>query len=126
LGGWKSYVSAAYPVHVITGFIGHPLSSTASINMVFAGIVITVVCAVVAWRDRLPTPVLLYGLSVAALAILTRPVGPRPRFLLLAFPLIVAVGTRLRGKTYVAVVLVSTVLLVALTIYTTNSFAVFP
>jgi hypothetical protein len=126
LGGWKSYVSAAYPVHVITGFIGHPLSSTASINMVFAGIIITIVCAVVAYRDRLPSPVLLYGLCVAVVAILTRPVGPRPRFILLAFPLILAIGTRLRGKPYVAVVSVSAVLLVALTIYTTNSFAVFP
>jgi len=126
LGGWHSYVSAAYPVHIIRSFLAYPLASTASINMVFAGLVITAVCAVVAFRQHLPTPVLLYGLSVAALAILTRPVGPRPRFILLAFPLIVAVGTRLRGKPYIAVVSVCSVLLVALTIYAVSSFAVFP
>jgi hypothetical protein len=125
-GGWNSYVSAAYPVHIITSFLGHPLGSTASINIVFAGIVITAVCVVVALRGHLPTPVLLYALSVAVLALLTRPVGPRPRFIMLAFPLVAAVGTRLRGKPYIAVVSVSTILLVALTIYSVNSFSVFP
>jgi len=105
-GGWHSYVSAAYPVHIITSFIGHPLVSTATINLVFACIIIVVVCAIVAIRSHLPTPVLLYALSVAVVAILTRPVGPRPRFIMLAFPLIAVVGTRLRGKPYVAVVFV--------------------
>jgi hypothetical protein len=126
LGGWHSYVSAAYPVHIITSFIGHPLVSTATINIVFAGIIITAVCAVVAFRQHLPAPVLVYGLTVAVMAILARPIGPRPRFIMLAFPLVVAVGTRLRGKPYIAVVCVSTVALVALTVYSVVSYAVFP
>jgi hypothetical protein len=80
----------------------------------------------VALRSRLPIPLLLYGLSVAAVAILTRPIGPRPRFLMVAFPLILAVATRLRGKPYIAVVSVSTVLLIGLTAYSVLSNSVFP
>ncbi len=87
---------------------------------------ITAVCAVVALRGRLPVPLLLYGLSVAAVAILTRPIGPRPRFLMVAFPLVVAVATRLKGRPYIAVVSVSSVLLVGLTAYSVLSNAVFP
>ncbi len=126
LGGWHSYLSAAYPVHIITSFFGSPIGSPATIRVVFASIVITAVCAVVALRGRLPVPLLLYGLSVAAVAILTRPIGPRPRFLMVAFPLVVAVATRLKGRPYIAVVSVSSVLLVGLTAYSVLSNAVFP
>ncbi|MGH9017606.1 MAG: hypothetical protein ACRDY1_07650 [Acidimicrobiales bacterium] len=126
LGGWHSYLSAAYPVHVLRSFFGHPLGATATINVVFVGLIVTVVCAVVALRDRLPIPLLLYGLTVAVVAILTRPVGLRPRFIMLAFPLLLAVGTRLRGRSYVTLVSVSAVLLVAFSVYTVISNAVFP
>ena len=69
---------------------------------------------------------LAIGLTVAGLALLTRPVGLRPRFIMLAFPLLLAVGTRLRGRSYVTVVSVSAVLLVAFSVYTVISNAVFP
>jgi hypothetical protein len=126
LGGWHSYLSVAYPVHVVTSFFATPFGTTASIRIVFVSIVVTVVFAVVALRGRLPIPLLLYGLSVAVVAILTRPIGPRPRFLMVAFPLIVAVATRLRGKPYIAVVSLSTVLLIGLTAYSVLSNSVFP
>jgi len=126
LGGWHSYLSVAYPIHVVTSFFATPFGTTASIRIVFVSIVVTVVFAVVALRARLPIPLLLYGLSVAAVAILTRPIGPRPRFLMVAFPLIVAVATRLRGKPYIALVSVSTVLLIGLTAYSVLSNSVFP
>jgi hypothetical protein len=126
LGGWHSYLSGAYPIHIITSFFGSPIGSPATIRVVFFSIVITIVCAVVALRGRLPVPLLLYGLSVAAVAILTRPIGPRPRFLMVAFPLIVAVATRLRGKSYIAVVSLSSVLLIGLTAYSVLSNSVFP
>ena len=126
LGGWHSYLSAAYPLHIFRAFFASPFGTTATIRVVFVSILVTVVFAVVALRSRLPAPLLLYGLSVAAVAILTRPIGPRPRFLMVAFPLIVAVATRLRGKPYIAVVSLSTVLLIGLTAYSVLSNSVFP
>jgi hypothetical protein len=74
----------------------------------------------------LPTPLLLYGLVAAGVAVISAPVGLRPRFMFLAFPLIIAVGTWFRGRTYVWLVSVSMVLLVFATAYEVSSWAVFP
>jgi hypothetical protein len=71
-------------------------------------------------------PVLLYGLVAAAIAAGSAPIGLRPRFLMLAFPLIVAVGTRLRGRAYGWTVAVSVCLLVVMTLSELASTAVFP
>jgi hypothetical protein len=70
---------------------------------------------------------LMYGIAVGALAILTNPVGPRPRILLDAFPLILAVAVRYQdGWKYRVAVVGSAVMLVAFTAYEIGSFAVFP
>jgi hypothetical protein len=70
---------------------------------------------------------MLYGATVGALAILTAPVGPRPRIILDAFPLILAVAVRYQdGWKYRLAVGTSAILLVAFTAYQVGSFAVFP
>ena len=124
--GWHSYASLWYPFHLVISFLTDPIAPTKTNDILVAGIVLVVICAVVAIRDRMPVPILLYGLIAAGIAAVTAPVGLRPRFILLAFPLVLAVGTRLRGRAYRAVVFVSAGLLVTLTIYTVSSFAVFP
>ena len=52
--------------------------------------------------------------------------GLRPRFVMLAFPLVVAYGTRLRGRAYAGVLLVSAALLVAMSALEFASWSVFP
>jgi hypothetical protein len=123
-GGWHSYLSLGYPLHVASRFL--TLTSTANMNVVVAGTAVAVVGAAVALRDRQPAPIVLYGLTVAALALLTAPVGLRPRFVLDAFPLVVALGVRLRGRWFHVAVVISAVALVALTVYSVDSAAVFP
>jgi hypothetical protein len=124
--GWLSYPSVAYPVHIVTDFFTHPTTAVITEYLLFVGIVVTLVCAVVAIRSRMPMPMLLYGLSAAVLALVAAPVGLRPRFLFLAFPLVVAVGTWLRGRAYIAVLAISTALLCVLTAYEVCSFKIFP
>jgi hypothetical protein len=80
----------------------------------------------VAIRMKPPTPMLLYGFTAALLAAIAVPVGLRPRFIFLAFPLIIALGTWLRGRQYLVVLSVSTVLLCTITAYTVCSFRIFP
>jgi hypothetical protein len=70
--------------------------------------------------------VLIYGVTAFVLAAVAAPVGLRPRFLLLAFPLVVAFGTYLRGRAYLGAVVVSTVLLAVVTALELGSTAVFP
>lgn len=126
-GGWDSFVSIGYPFHVIGQMVAHPISANASLRLVFFCLIAEVIALVIAAWDRQRAEVFLYGLSVAVLATLTTPVGPRPRLLLDAFPLIVAVAMRLRSRLAVVMATAtSTALLVALTAYTVTIWRVFP
>jgi len=125
-GGWKSYPSFLYAVHTVTIFVRDPLATNKTQDLLFVCTVAAVVAAVVAIRSSMPTAMLLYGLSAGVLGMISAPIGLRPRFILLAFPLIVAVGTRLRGRVYAAVTALSAVALVVLTAYEVSSFRIFP
>ena len=125
-GGWNGYPSLAYPVHIITEFAFHPLAPTLTGQILFFGTVAAVVGIVIAWREHQPPPVFLYGVAAVVLAAISAPVGLRPRFLLLAFPLIMAVGTRYSGWRYRSILGVEIMLLTLMTLLTLDSFAVFP
>lgn len=124
--GWGSYPSLGYPLHMVRTFVLDPIVPTATGQMLLGGTVVAVIGTVFAIRERQPVPVLLYGLTAAAMAWVAVPVGLRPRFLLLAFPLIVAIGTRLRGRAYAWTVAGSACVLVCVTVMTLSTSAVFP
>ncbi len=124
--GWNSYPSVAYPFRVVATFVRDPVAPTETGQILFVGVVVTVVGAVLAIREHQPSAVLIYGLAAAGLAAVSSPVGLRPRFIMLAFPLVVAYGTRLRGRAYVGAVVVSAVLLAGMTVVELASTAVFP
>ncbi|MHB8499222.1 MAG: glycosyltransferase 87 family protein, partial [Acidimicrobiales bacterium] len=124
--GWQSTISPAFGLHSVLTLARHPISGTKTEDILFVGIVVTVVGAVVAIRRRMPMPVLLYGLAVAVLAFVSSPVGLRPRFLFDAFPLVIGVGLALRRWRYVPVLLASALSLVALTAFELASYQVFP
>jgi hypothetical protein len=71
------------------------LVNTLGLAFVVAGLVLL-------WRWRPPGAVIVYGLGILAMALASDHVGARPRFLLAAFPLILAVGVRLKGRVYTA------------------------
>ena len=125
-GGWNSYPSLSYPIHIFVTFVRDPIATTKTGDLLFIGIVVTVIGAVAALRSRMPRPMLLYGLAAALLALVAAPVGLRPRFIFLAFPLIIAVGTWLRGRAYASVLTVSIVLLGFVMAYSVTSLSVFP
>ena len=125
-GGWKSSPSPSYPFRIIWDFVSNPISPTITGQILFFGTLVAVVGAVLAIRQRQPAPVLIYGLAAGLLGAISAPVGLRPRFIMLAFPLVVAYGTRLRGRAYAATLVVSGALLVAMTALEFVSLAVFP
>jgi hypothetical protein len=126
LGGWRSSPSLRYPFHILWTFVRNPLGPTETGQILVLGTVFAVVGAVLAIRQRQPAPVLIYGLGAGVLAAISAPVGLRPRFIMLAFPLVVAYGTRLRGRTYTGALVISAALLVAMTLLEFISWAVFP
>ena len=127
-GGWKSYPSLVYAAHTVGVFLKDPIATNKTDDLLFVCTVVTVIAAVIAIRSRLPMPMpmLLYGLVAAGIAFVSAPVGLRPRFMFLAFPLIVAVGTRLRGRAYLWMAAISAALLIFATAYEVSSWAVFP
>ncbi len=125
-GGWKSYPSLVYAFHTVAVFVRDPIATNKTDDLLFVCTVLVVVAAVVAVRSSMPTPVVLYGLSAAALGMISAPIGLRPRFIFLAFPLIIAVGAWLRGRAYVTVVSVSAALLIGFTAFEVASWRIFP
>ena len=125
-GGWKSYPSLAYPFRIIWTFVRDPLSPTITGQILFAGTVVAVIGVVLMIRERQPMPVLLYGICALGSAAVSQPVGLRPRFLMLAFPLVIALGTRYQGRTYRWLVAVCVILLTFMTVFEASSLAVFP
>jgi hypothetical protein len=125
-GGWQSYPSLVYPIKIVTTFLRDPIAPTETGQLLFFGTIAAVIGVVFIIRERPPAPVLLYGLIALGLAAVSAPVGLRPRFLMLAFPLVIAVGTRLSGRPYRWVVAGSAVLLLAMTIISMATLAVFP
>ena len=125
-GGWNSYPSLLYPVRVIGKFVTNPISPTMTGQMLVAGTVVSVGLLVLAYRDHLPTELLIYATVAVALFAVSAPVGLRPRFVMLAFPLTMVAGTHWRGRRFHVVLALSTVLLALMTIETLTSWAVFP
>jgi hypothetical protein len=125
-GGWKSSPSLSYPFRIIWHFVSNPVSPTLTGQILFFGTLFGIGGAVLAIRQRQPAPVLIYGLAAGLLGAISAPVGLRPRFIMLAFPLVVAYGTRLRGRSYAAALVATGTLLVALTALEFVSWAVFP
>jgi len=77
-------------------------------------------------RWRPPAPVAVYGLVATAMVMASHNVGPRPRMLLAAFPLVMAAAVELRGRSHRVLVLTNAVLLAVLTAITLTTLAAVP
>jgi hypothetical protein len=129
--GWKEHfdlgVGTARHVMTLLGTLEVSLRPAGLIDLtVAAGMLLAVIGLVALWRWRPPAPVLIYGTGAVALAAASSVVGPRPRMVLGAFPLIMAVAVITRGAAYRRILTVSAVLLVAMTWVTFTTTAVAP
>jgi Mannosyltransferase (PIG-V) len=97
-----------------------------NIQVVAFGTVLAVIGIVFLLRWCPSLPVMLFGLGVVAMACASVNVGPRPRLLLPAFPVAIAVARGVRGKTFVAIAVVSALAMAVLTGITVASLAATP
>lgn len=125
-GGWNSYPSLVYPFRIVGTFITNPLAPTMTGQILFFGTLLSVAGLVIAFRERLPFELLSYASCSVVLFAVSSPVGLRPRFVMLAFPLTIAVASRWSGRRFHLVVAGSVILLLLMTYETLTSFAVFP
>ncbi|HSN02766.1 MAG TPA: hypothetical protein VLS91_04710 [Acidimicrobiales bacterium] len=124
--GWNSYPSLLYPFRILAKFLFNPLSPTMTGQILFWGTVVAIYLCVLMFREHQPLAVLAYGVSAVVLFAISSPVGLRPRFLMLAFPLTIAAGTRWEGRKFRLALAISVVGLALMTIETLTSWAVFP
>jgi hypothetical protein len=125
-GGWKSYPSLKYPFEILWAFLHNPISPTQTGQVLFFGTVAAVIGIVLMIREHQPAALLLYGICAVGSAAISQPVGLRPRFLLLAFPMIIALGTRYQGRAHRWLVAVSAVLLLGFSLMEIAQTRVFP
>lgn len=125
-GGWNSYPSLLYPVRVIGKFVTNPLSPTMTGQILVAGTVVAVAGLVLLYREHLSVELVLYSTLAVGLFAISAPVGLRPRFLMLVFPLVIAAAARWRGRAFLVVSSVSALGLVLMSVETLHSWAVFP
>lgn len=125
-GGWKSYPSLAYPVRIIDHVLFNPISPTLTGWILFLGTVVGIFGIYVMAKEHQPAPVFLYGLGALIAAAISAPVGLRPRFLMLAFPIIIGFATRYSGWKYRTILIIEVLALIFMINLTFDSFAVFP
>ena len=114
--GWDQHVDfGRSTIQGVLDTLRHP-GVHLNISVGAASFVFAVVAGVLLVRSRLPSVFVVYSAVVLALAFSSQAVGSRPRFVLTAFPLIVAVARRARGPAFLIVLGSSAVLLAALTV----------
>lgn len=114
----------ATTVRMVQRTIVHP--GTLNYLVPSLGLVLVVVGAVLLWRWRPPAVVWIYAAGVMALALSSAPVGARPRFFLVAFPLAIAMARVARGRSFAVLLGCSTILLVVITLVTTATLKLTP
>ncbi len=78
-------------VRSVGEFLTHPFDSAVNVITTLSVIAIVVMLAAM-WKARLPAPVVAYTLVIVGLMLVTATVTARPRFLITAFPLLIAVA----------------------------------
>lgn len=90
------------------------------------GLLLGLIGACVLIRSALPTVLKVYGIGAFAFACVSYNVGPRPRLLLAAFPIVLAVGVAVRGKFFRVTLVASAIGLAALSVVTFTTIAAVP
>lgn len=93
--GWHESLALTATVTKVQHFLHNPFHDVNTFLAV-TGFFFIIVAGVLVLRSGQPGVLVLYTAGVVALALLSRTLGARPRFVLTAFPLFIALGQRLR------------------------------
>ncbi|MHB8296701.1 MAG: hypothetical protein ACYDH5_19235 [Acidimicrobiales bacterium] len=122
---WGQHLSLSAPVTMLVQFAKAPFS-TPMITLDVAGMAFIVLAgaALVSWKP--PGALAVYTVAAVAVSLFSPQVGPQPRFLLDAFPLVAAVGWRVRGYGFAGLAGTSAMVMVALFVVMSTTLAVTP
>jgi hypothetical protein len=97
---WHDRLGSWPELQAISGAISDPATRSLLLVGLVVGCLVLIALVILMFRAHLPPPVIAYALAYEALALLTGALAPRPRFLLAAFPLVMAAGFALRGQIF--------------------------
>ena len=124
--GWKSYPSLRYPLHVLDVFFSNPYAAYKTIDVLIVGMAFTGIGLYWVFKQRQPSPVIAYAVAAVILLLISRPVGLRPRFVMVAFPVVIAWALRFEGSRFVVLRNLSVLAFGGMAALEFYSWAVFP
>jgi hypothetical protein len=122
---WKEHVTPLALVHDVRDFVAAPFENT-NTTAVIVGAVICAVGLGLLVRSALPSVLTIYAAAVIALAVCSETLGPRPRFVLTAFPIFFLFALRLRGMAFTAALAGSATVLGSLTLLSLDTLLFTP
>ena len=126
LHGWRSTPSATFTFSQIGRLLTNPSGQTETTILLVVGTVVAVVGLVLLWRIRPPVAVLTYGIAAVLLAAVSQPVGLRPRFIMIAFPVLAGWAATVKGRWWIALLIVTSAVMLWLSFYEFWTWAIFP
>lgn len=128
---WHDHTTFGGPVvHRMVHLLAHPVASLHSggLNLLLDNLGVVAVAAglYLLWRTGWPRLVVAFTAAALLFPLTSAAVGPRPRMLLAAFPLAIALAGRLPRKAYVAAAVASGAALCALSLVTATTLAATP
>ncbi len=100
--GWEERVVPLAVLEDVRQLARDPFLDTNN-TVVIVGTILAIVGLVLLVRTEVPGELVVYAAIVLGLALVSETLGPRPRFVLTAFPVLFAVALRLRGAGYATV-----------------------
>jgi hypothetical protein len=92
--GWGQKIDPTGSLDAVSAFVRHPFADT-NVTVVVAALAFIAVAGVALFRTRPPAVLVLYAAGSVLIGLLTPGIALRPRFLLMAFPLVTALADAL-------------------------------
>jgi len=124
-GFWHESVTPFALVRDVREFVAAPFGNTNN-TAVIVGAVVCAVGLYLLLRSDLPAVLTVYSAVVIALAVCSETLGPRPRFVLTAFPIFFVFALRLRGTAFATALGISATVLGAFTLISLDSLLFTP
>jgi hypothetical protein len=123
--GWDQSPSLLSFPHLVERAAQYGLKDINSVVAV-AGTLVAGVLLVVLLRSGAPSVLIVFTVIVLGISFFSRPIGLHPRFVMVAFPLIMALAYCLKGELYSATLAVSAMLMAVLLVITVSTIALTP
>lgn len=126
--GWRERVDLAGQLERVALVIADPAQPEGSLNtwLPVAGMAVMAVAFLALARWRPSGPVVVYALAASAMVLASASIGARPRMVLGAFPLVMALAYVARGPVFAGLLAVSAGTTALLTVLTVASLAATP